>query len=480
MDGYEKAGASLYANFYAKAGLGVVVVDKGYIERTFGDAEVLAGSMYGLEDSDKIIITDYLADSLIMNCKLSLGTEYISDDPNDPYQKLVNTMIHARFKVGAIIKTNYKEKYKELIELYDQLFQDPQHEAEISSKIKDHPMINNFNMDANTILNYGYSLNPDYEKAILDRPDDYYMVPAESYVINDKSDVFYSQAPAMKFYSKRSSSELSKGEMCMALTTYNTLFGKSVKADKIGFEEEELIFKFHKFNEKVGQDAFLSLKIKIVDVYDNGGDKNQCGRLSYEDYRTLKENYVFPFELLFDDPYQCYVVNNSSKNMYYYSDLSVYSPVFTVCNIIDVFSNIFKFLFIALIGVAAVVLLMHHLRLIKKSRYIIGVYKSMGYQSYFFTGVAVLDSLYLNVGIFGFSLLFSFLTTTFVNRLLTNSFAKFFNEPLIRSMKLVTFSFVDIGIYVGIVFAVSIVTFLASIISIRRLKPNNILHKAVE
>ena len=123
---------------------------------------------------------------------------------------------------------------------------------------------------------------------------------------------------------------------------------------------------------------------------------------------------------------------------------------------------------------------MHHLRVIKKSRYLIGVYKSMGYQSYFFTGVAILDSLYLNLGIFGFSLLFSYLTTTFINRLLTGSFAKFFNEPLITSMKLIGFSFVDVAIYVGIVFAVSVGTFLASIIAIRRLKPNNILHKAVE
>ena len=478
-DAYKTSDKDLYSNFYAKGGLGVAVVTTEYLEKTFGGIEILAGSLYGLENDDRIIITDYLADSLIMNCKLSLETEYISDDPNDPYQKLVNTMIHARFKVGAIIKTNYKEKYESLIELYNQLFQDPQHKDEIRKQIKEHSMINNFDMDVNTILNYGYSINPNYEQAILDRPDDYYFLYAESHIINDKADEFYAQGTASKFYSKRTSADLSPGEMCMALPTYNTLFGKSVKSDKAGFEQEELILKFHKFDEKTGADAFFSLPIKIVDVYDTS-DKNQCGRLSYEDFRTLKDAYLFPYELLFDDPYQCYALNNASKDLYYYSNLSVYSPVFTVCNIIEVFSSIFKFLFIALIGVAAIVLLMHHLRVIKKSRYLIGVYKSMGYPSYFFTGVAVLDSLYLNLGIFGFSLLFSYLTTTLINRLLTSSFAKFFNEPLITSMKLISFSFVDVAIYVGIVFAVSIATFLASIIAIRRLKPNNILHKAVE
>lgn len=480
LDDYKTPMKEQYNNFYITGGIGVAVVDKEYLERTYGELEILAGSLYDLENNDKIIITDYLADSLIMNCKLALGTEYISDDPNDPYQKIVNTIHHARFKVGAVIKTNYKEKYAELIDLFNQLFQDPQHEDEIRKQINNNSLVNNFDMDVNTILAYGYSINPNYKEAILDRPDDYHMVAVESYVVNDKADEFYAQGAAMKFYTKMDSGDLQKGEMCMALSTYNALFGKAVKADKVGFEEEEIILKFHKYNEKVGADAFLSMPLKIVDVYNNAGDGNQCGRLSYEDYRLLKDAYVFPYQLLFDDPYQCYALNNSAKSLYYYSYLSVYSPVFTVCSIIEVFSSIFKFLFIALIAVAAIVLLMHHLRVIKKSRYLIGVYKSMGYQSYFFTGVAILDSLYLNIGIFGFSLLFSYLTTTFINRLLTGSFAKFFNEPLITSMKLIGFSFVDVAIYVGIVFAVSVGTFLASIIAIRRLKPNNILHKAVE
>ena len=479
-DKYEYSGKNLYSGFYTTGGLGVVVVDNSYLEKAFGNVEVLAGSLYGLENNDKIIITDYYADSLIINSKYDLSGEYISDDPNDPYQKIVNRMIHARFKVGAVIKTDYSEKYASLIDLYTKLMQEPQHEDEIKKQIKEHPLVNDFDMDVNTKLNYGYSLNPNYEQAIVDNLDDYYFILAEAYSINDKGDEFYAQGTSLKFYSKKDSPDMIKGEMSMALTTYNALFGKNIKADKVGFEEQEIIFKFHKFNEKVGEEAFLSMPIKVVDVYDNGKDTTQVGRLNDEDYKTLKEAYIFPSALLFDDPYQSYAVNNEGTKLYYYSDLSLYSPVFTVCKIIDVFSSIFKFIFIALIGIAAIILLMHNIRVIKKSRYLIGVYKSIGYPSHFFAGVSMLESLYLNLGIFGFSLLFSYLTTTLINRLLTASFAKFFNEPLIMTMKLIGFSFPLIAIYVAIVFGVSILTFVASIISIRRLKPNNILHKAVE
>ena len=479
-DKYEHSGNKLYKSFYSSGGLGVAVVDLDYLTRTFGKVEVLAGSLYGLEKSDKIVITDYYADPLINVNKINLGAEYVSDDPNDPYQKIVNTTISARMRVGAVIKTDYKEKYAGLIDLYTQIMQEPQHEDELRKKIKDDPMLNYFYMEVNTVLNYGYSLNPDFEQAVLAAPDEYYFVSAESYLINDASDEFFSPSIGMKFYSKRGSSDMSKGEMTMALTTYNALFGRAVKADKVGFEEEEIIFKFHRFDETIGADAFLSLPIKVVDIYDNGKDTNQVGRLSYEDFRLVKDAYLFPYALLFDDPSQCYALNDSSVDLCYFSDLSVYSPVFTVCKIIDVFSSIFKFIFFALIGIAAIILLMHNLRVINKSRYLIGVYKSMGYPSQFFSGVSILESVYLNVGVFAFSTLFSYFTTTLINKLLTMSFAIFLNEPFIEGMSLIAFSFPLVAIFVGIVFGVSVLTFAASIISIRRLKPNTILHQAVE
>ena len=479
-DKYEHSDNDIYKNFYAKGGLGVVVTDVDYLRRTFGEMEVVAGSFYGLETDDKIVITDYLADSLLMTAKLSLSTDYISDDPNDPYQKLVNTVLKARFRVGAIIKTDYKERYADLLALYNQLIQEPQHEDEIRKAIKADPMLNYFLTEVNTKLNYGYSLNPRYQEAILDAPDDYYLTFAETYTINDMADEFFAPGTALKFYSKRDATDLAKGEMSMSLATYNTLFGKKIKADKVGFEEQEIIFKFHKYNEPLGADAFLSMPIKVVDVYDSSGDTGQVGRLNYEDYRILKDAYLFPYALLFDDPYQSFELNTQSVELLYYSDLSVYSPVVTVCQIIDVFSGIFKFIFIALIGIAAIILLMHNLRVIKRSRYLIGVYKSLGYPSGFFTGVSVLESLYLNVGVFSFSAVFAYLTTTFINKILTASFAKFFKEPLIAKMQLIGFSFPTVALYVAIIFGVSILTFAASIVSIRRLKPNNILHKAVE
>ena len=478
-DKYEPSTNRLYRRFYASGGLGVAVVDKAYLERTFGTLEVLAGSLYGLESSDKIVVTDYYADSLIMKDKLNLGTTYLSDDPNDPYQRVVGKMLGSRYRIGAVIKTDYKEKYASLIDLFMQAIQDPQHEEEIRRTIKDNPLFNYFLMEVNTTLNYGYSVNPHYEQAVLNDPEDYSLLFVPNYVINDESDEFFASLQATKVYSDMGT-PMGKGEMSMSLTAYNALFGRKIKADQVGFEEEVVIFKFHKFDETLGADAFLSLPMKVVDVYDNGQDVYQVGRLNNEDYKALKDAYVYPYALLFDDPYQCYELSDASYSLYYYTNLSVYSPVFTVCKIIDVFSGIFKFIFIALIGIAGIVLLMHHLRVIKRSRYLIGVYMSMGYPTGFFTGVSVLSSVYLNLGVFSFSVLFSYLTTRAINALLTTSFAMFFHEPLITSMRLVGFSFPVVAIYMAVIFGVSIFTFFASIISIRRLKPNNILHKAVE
>ena len=158
----------------------------------------------------------------------------------------------------------------------------------------------------------------------------------------------------------------------------------------------------------------------------------------------------------------------------------MYSPVFTVCSVIGVFADIFQFIFIALIVIAAVILLLHNLRVIKNSRYLIGVYKSMGYPSHCFSGASVLNSFYLNVAIFICSTVLSYFSTRLINLLLTKSFALLFHEPLITKMTLVGFSFPLVALYVAIVFVVGSITLLSSFIAIRRLKPNNILHKAVE
>ena len=476
-DDYKRSDNDLYDNFYATGGLGVAVVDKAYLEKTFGELTLLAGSFYGLEKNDKIIVTDYYADSLLKS-----SDSYLSDDPKDPYQKIMNRVIHSRYKIGAVIKTDYKEKFAELIDLYTELAQDPQHEGEIKEKLYAHPLLNYFRMDVNTMLNISYSLNPNYKQAILDDPQNYSLVRVMNYTVLDKGGAFIASVNGShpKIYSTKDKVDLSRGEMSMALSTYNTLFGKSVTADKNGFEEQTITLELHKPGEVLGQAPAITFHVKVVDVYDSGTDTWQLGWLNDEDFTMIKEQYIYPYALLFDDPSQSYALTSVSKELYYYSDLSVYSPVFTVCQIIDVFSDIFIFIFIALIVIVAVILLLHNLRIVKKSRYLIGVYKSMGYPSHVFSSAAILDAAYMNAAIFAFSTVLSYFSTKLINYLLTDSFATLFDEPLIASMTLIGFSFPLVALYVGVIFGVSIFSLLSAFIAIRRLKPNNILHKAVE
>ena len=476
---YEQSNNDLYENFYTSGGIGVAVVDEDYLARTFGQVEVLAGSLYGMDKDDKLIVTDYYADSILRLHQLALNPIYDSEDPNDPYQKVVNRFFNNQYKIGAIIKTDYKEKYADLIALYEELFEEPSHEEEVKKKLYKHPLRNSFLMEVNTTLNLAYSINPCFEQCIVDMPDDYWFTFVPAFNINDKSDSFFAQQSLSTFVASRND-DLSRGEMSMSLSRYNELFSKNVKADKVGFEEREIILKFHKPDDAAGAEAFLSMPMKIVDVYDSTGDPSQIGYFNKEDYMQIKGAYLYPFALLFDDPYQCYEVNNASTDLYYFSDLSVYSPVFTVIKIIKVFSDIFKFIFIALIVIAGIVLVLHNLRVIRNSRYLIGVYKSLGYPSYSFSVASVLHSVYLDVAIFAFSTILSVFSTRLVNSLLTKSFSIFFHEPLMTQMTLVGFSFSLVALYVGVAFALSTVTLLTSFVAIRRLKPNNILHKAVE
>lgn len=93
--------------FYARESYGAICCDEEYLKNKFGSIEVIKGDIY---EKQGVIITDYLADSLI---KTSVyASNY--DDIVGNYQFRVTDDSYIYIK--AIIKTNYKEELKEFIE----------------------------------------------------------------------------------------------------------------------------------------------------------------------------------------------------------------------------------------------------------------------------------------------------------------------------------------------------------------------------
>ena len=152
-----------FENFYSDALSGVVQCDDAYLHHLFGNYEILAGSLYDLENTGKIIVTDFVADSLLF-----FRNDFRSNDPDDPYQKIVNTKLLSRMIIGAVVKTNYKEKYATLLDTVNRIKREPMNASQLRKAIIGSSLYSEFLNDANSYLNYGYTFNPDYANSQAD------------------------------------------------------------------------------------------------------------------------------------------------------------------------------------------------------------------------------------------------------------------------------------------------------------------------
>ena len=94
-------------SFYAREGYGAICCDEEYLKDKFGDYEVIMGDIY---EKQGVIITDYLADSMI---KTSI---YVSSYDDLIYRYYFSATSGGYSYIKAIIKTDYKNELKEYLE----------------------------------------------------------------------------------------------------------------------------------------------------------------------------------------------------------------------------------------------------------------------------------------------------------------------------------------------------------------------------
>ncbi|MDD5932806.1 MAG: ABC transporter ATP-binding protein, partial [bacterium] len=105
---------------------GTAVVDDDFLFSAYNVSNenkenIIAGSLDDTRDSLHVIITDFMADA-ILNVFQNVYPDYDYEDLIGPLYIYQNHKFSDLKKgyIGCIIKTNYKEKYKKIIDLYEQ------------------------------------------------------------------------------------------------------------------------------------------------------------------------------------------------------------------------------------------------------------------------------------------------------------------------------------------------------------------------
>ncbi len=160
---------------YATFSYGTAIVDEDYLRYRYGnengDVEVLAGSLDDCRDGANLIVTDFYADCVFdIQYPESKGKSYdailgVQHKFNYKYYRYSST----RFgHVGAVIKTDYKEKFPELFAAYEAA-READYPREEMLAIREMPEYEKY-LRALTSgsLNLCYTLNPDFLEDLIE------------------------------------------------------------------------------------------------------------------------------------------------------------------------------------------------------------------------------------------------------------------------------------------------------------------------
>ena len=481
LDGAQTFKDLTYKNVYGQSALGVIGCDSDYLKHVFGDDfEVVAGSLYGLEESTDIIVPDYFADGMIYG-----DPKLTSSDPNDPYQKILGVEHFGRYTIGAIIKTNYREKYDVFLKAIQRMAKEPHNASEIQKQMVSSQLFIDFQDDANSYLNFGYSINPNFLNQYCDECS--YFAYFINTVFTDSEDAKTSRhtfayqgdnvyATNVEKYGEPV--ELKDDEVLIRTQLYNDIFETQVTStESPDFEVRDLYIHSYGFDQNTTDTPRYTVKLKVVGV-ENYSESHIAMRMNTHSLSKLRKTHNFVYGYAIDNVNEAYKVYNNVRPYYFFNTLNCFDAVFNTINIVSIFSDIFFILAIVMTIVLFLIIVLHNLKVIKKEQYRIGVYKSLGYSNRLLTISMVINNMFIILLIFSFSTLFAFGTSFLANYLLQLGFATYMNNTVYFELTLLAFK-----IEYALIFNIATLVFTLSssfipLLAIRKIKPNKIIRNA--
>ena len=461
-------------DIYLEEGFGTMVVDKNYIEKVFHTTELLAGSYYDLENKPSVLITDYMADSIIAKNKLVRkdGLPIISLDPNDPYQGLLGSTICYDgklypFDIAGIIKTNYREKYNFIFRMLDEANREPQNAQTLLKRLFSSDIFLQFQNDIKTKYGFTYTLDQNFLEDYIDVG---YLNFSwfKNCELLDEFDQSLMSFNNDKWFDI--SDELAEGEILIAQDVYDEMFGT---ADPLNKKLKFEMFDFNQNNTDVPKyKKTFTIKGTIAEK------SNSRLRMNKVDFKKYAMSFFDSYALSFEDVSKAHTINSTLVPEYYYSNMQAFNSIFQLIDIVRIFSKFFLFIAVLLMALVVMVVVSHNLRIIKKNQYRLGVYKSLGYSAAALADSTILNSLIMVGTLLVLSTAFMVGLSNVMNILLTNSFVAFLKSDIFLSLKLVAFSFPTLAIYLGGTTCLILLSTFLPVIAIRKIKPNIIINKA--
>ena len=449
---------------------GTLVCDDDYMLKQFainGKIEVLAGSLNECRTTKKVAITDYVADSLMVYYNIASYEECLGYLPLSFAGRQVN-----HIQVGAIIKTDYKEKHKLLYDKYFNL-------SVIDEDDYSLPEFTALRKDYAYRLAITYSLNPNFKDYINDGTltDKTSLAGFYFETFDENGEKTMSVDAGLSSYDRIIKSfnqeyDLADDEIIMYSSYYKALTGVNPPNEDHFSDPSYVIYAKLNFYKDYNRDGELlySKTVKVVGV-----DMHWM-RMSETLRKELVKFDVVPFATIFSD------FNEISKVVNYYeqhekssmlNSVNIYS-VSKITQIVTTFNDLFLIIGVLLVSILCILIISYSLKSITANEYEIGVMKAMGVQGgKLFVIFTVKLMIVVLIGIM-LSFLIGLFLVPLCNKVLTRAVmglsTAMDNVPTIINYTLDKYAY-DSLIAIGLALAVSLV----SLLFIKRIKPIKII-----
>jgi len=458
-------------SFYATKGYGVLETDEEFLIKLFGKdgkLQLLAGSLDEESNNNGVIITDYLADSI-----LNYHPQIFMLGNEDKYDNLVNLgIVGYRFNISAIIDTGYKDKYKEVIDEYKYMA-NLNTKTEIKQHIKslvDKKIYKDFVNDVTKYLTIGYSLSSDYKSLLMNNISEmgnFYRLHNANFIYNNKI------VAEEVGWAYSSNSNLTDNEIYIGAKIYNMMFGTNVSyEDQTEFSERIVTIKLYASNRQEDDMPLYTREyiIKGLTPHDDGGVHT-----SLSEFQNILDLYIYPYALYFDKANDAALLHDIGEEVGFYSSNHYFKSVYTIINIIGIFSEIFSLAIIVLILLEVLLIVSFSIRTIKKKLYEIGVLRALGGTILQVSKTFILQVIYLVLFTCLISTVSIILLNQPLNYMLATKLSEFTNNKDIATLSILNFNpFILITVYT-LILIVSLSSSIIPIISIKKVKPINII-----
>lgn len=455
--------ASRLKRFYTTETFGVINCNEEFVKKSFaiqGDIQYLAVANeikdYG------VYIPDYVADSMLFH---NLNKELKYEDLLGVYKSRNRTSSY-KFTYGyinGIFETNYEEKYKEILDKFKEVSDDPEKAGKVYNEIKTSDIFIDFTMNCMNFLAYGYNYSTDFETSINNNEFRNWISLNDVYTEStgkDKTFLTYS-------YTFIHDEGLKDNEIIIALDTYNKWFGTNCSSYN-ELPSKEIKFAFTK-NRVAEGDVIYEKTFKIIGVREGTAhyiNLNECSELRKFD--------ILKYGMYLDTQSDIGKVIETATELDYVILSTDASKLSTINRVLDIFGRFFYFIEIFFLLVTVIFLVNIGLSSIKKNKYEIGVLRGIGTLSFDIVRIFIRQSLIVCFLILVVANIGIYLGTYVANNILVSAFeaildTKFNELRLINYLPRIVF--IDL-IYIA---GVSLLSFIIPQIFLFRIKPIDII-----